>query len=277
MAGARGKEQAGFVHLGYHSMVASDTGKGPLRKYQEIMVGSTGLADLLKYELLTFFLGPMPGILGLFLRRYLYRGLFGALGPGSIIGSNVSLRQPGKIRIGARSMVAEHCLLSVSGSQSSGILIGENVFIGRGTSLTTRDALIRIDDFANIGAYCKISNNVYIGKYALIAAYCYIGGANHRADRVDIPIALQGVEERGGVIIEDDVWLGAGVKVNDGVRIGKGSIVGAGSVVTRNLPEYSVAYGVPARAVRSRLQRKAEPGGPDAMAELKEARREGMP
>ncbi|MBA2748254.1 MAG: acyltransferase, partial [Tatlockia sp.] len=57
---------------------------------------------------------------------------------------------------------------------------------------------------------------------------------------------------RQGVVIEDNCWLGYGVKVLDGVTIGEGSVIGAGAVVTKDIPPYSVAVGVPAKVVRSR-------------------------
>ena len=55
-----------------------------------------------------------------------------------------------------------------------------------------------------------------------------------------------------GVDIADDVWIGAGVKINKGVRIGAHSVIGAGSVVTRDIPGDSVAAGVPCRVLRGR-------------------------
>jgi acetyltransferase-like isoleucine patch superfamily enzyme len=62
----------------------------------------------------------------------------------------------------------------------------------------------------------------------------------------------QGIYSTGPVILGEDVWLGAGVIVLDGVRVGKGSIIGAGAVVTKEIPEYSIAVGVPARVVGTR-------------------------
>jgi acetyltransferase-like isoleucine patch superfamily enzyme len=52
--------------------------------------------------------------------------------------------------------------------------------------------------------------------------------------------------------LEDDVWLGLGVAVLEGVRIGRGAVIGAGAVVTRDIPAYAIAIGVPARVVRFR-------------------------
>ena len=62
----------------------------------------------------------------------------------------------------------------------------------------------------------------------------------------------QGVYSQGSIVIGDDVWLGAGAVVLDGVRIGKGCIVGAGAVVTKNLPDYAIAVGVPAKVTKMR-------------------------
>ena len=55
-----------------------------------------------------------------------------------------------------------------------------------------------------------------------------------------------------GIVIEADVWVGAGSVILDGVKIGKGAIIGAGSVVTKDVPEFHIAVGVPAIIVRDR-------------------------
>ena len=67
-----------------------------------------------------------------------------------------------------------------------------------------------------------------------------------------MPIKRQGNTEKG-IIIGNDVWIGAGVCIVDGVTIGDGSIIGAGSIVTKNIPEMSIYAGNPAKKIRSRL------------------------
>ncbi len=77
---------------------------------------------------------------------------------------------------------------------------------------------------------------------------------SHNFSDPNIPINQQGLTCKG-ILIEDDCWLGTGVRVLDGVTIGRGSIVGAGAVVTKSLPPYSIAVGVPARVIDRRDMR----------------------
>lgn len=246
------QESAGKERLDYFSGfqgVLKDTKKSPLTKYQDIIIGDKRILNLIEYEVLTFLFGQIPGIIGLFLRQRFYRPLFKKMGKGVIIGRNVSLRHAGKISLGNRTVIDEYCVLSAQGGENSRITIGNDVLIGRDTVVNTRDGSIEIVDYADIGASCRIASTgkTVIGKHVLIAAYCYIGGANHRIDRTDIPIIRQGLVSKGGVSIGDDVWIGADVKINDGVKIGTGAVIGVGSVVTKDIPEYSIAYGVPAK------------------------------
>jgi maltose O-acetyltransferase len=76
---------------------------------------------------------------------------------------------------------------------------------------------------------------------------------SHKYDRTDIPMCEQGFSEYKEVVIGDDVWIGRRAIIMPGVHIGKGCIIGAGAVVTKDIPDYSVAAGVPARVVKSRI------------------------
>ena len=228
--------------------------KSPLQKYQDIVMGTSSLWKLLKFEFVTFFFGPMPGVVGYFFRQIFYPLLFKAVGKGTAWGRNITLRHAHKISVGKRCVVDEYCMLSAQGDDSSGIALGNEVLLGRGTVVSTRNGTIEIGDFSNIGANCRLgtTSKIKFGKHVLLAANCYIGGAQHKFDRLDIPIMRQGYESKGGVLIEDDVWLGAGVTVLDGVTIGTGCVIGAGSIVTKDVPPYSIALGAPARVKASR-------------------------
>ena len=112
------------------------------------------------------------------------------------------------------------------------------VSIGPGSSLNQG---VIIDGFGNVD----------IGKNVRIAAYCSFNTTDHAFDDVSIPIASQGFVA-SPIIVEDDVWLGTGVHINKGVRVGTGSIIGSGSVVTKDIPPYSIAVGVPCRKIADR-------------------------
>lgn len=76
--------------------------------------------------------------------------------------------------------------------------------------------------------------------------------SKHNTDRIDIPMRLQGFSQNQQVTIGNDVWIGDGVIILPGVTVGEGSIIGAGAVVTKNVPEYAVVAGVPAKVIKYR-------------------------
>jgi len=77
--------------------------------------------------------------------------------------------------------------------------------------------------------------------------------SNHRTDRLDIPMGGQGMTESRTVVIGNDVWIGARVIILPGVHIGNGAVIGAGAVVTKDVPDYEIWGGNPARFLKSRL------------------------
>lgn len=109
----------------------------------------------------------------------------------------------------------------------------------------------------------KIGNNVTLNEWVYISGYgnVTIGDAVRIGSRTTIissdhefgdrnkKIYQQGIKSRGGVTIEDDVFIGTGVIILDGVTIGTHSVIGAGSVVTKNILPYSVVAGNPAKVI----------------------------
>ena len=233
----------------------TDTNKSALEKYQEVVIGSPNLLGLLKYEFLTSVIGSLPGAVGLVLRQKLYRSLFGRIGQNVVFGKSITIRHPEKIYIGNNVVIDDYAVLDAKGTDNKGIVIGDNVMIGRYTVISCKNGDITIGDNTNIAMSCFIQSakKVDIGKNILFAAYCYvIGGGDHLTDRTDIPIIAQGQIVRG-ITIEDNCWLGAGVKVQDGTVIGRDSIIGSGAVVTKDISKFSVAVGVPAKVLKKRI------------------------
>lgn len=110
---------------------------------------------------------------------------------------------------------------------------------------------VRIGENSAINSGCVIytGNGVRIGRGCLIAANCTFAATNHEIAR-DKPIIEQRfMPSRGGIVVEDDVWIGANVVLLDGALIRQGCVIGAGSVVRGELPPYSISVGAPARVI----------------------------
>lgn len=103
----------------------------------------------------------------------------------------------------------------------------------------------------NQGCNINAAGGIKIGNYVRIAAYTVINSVDHEYRDKNEKIYKQGYI-KGRIVIEDDVWIGAGVIITRGVRIGQGSIIGAGSLVNKDIPPYSIAVGVPAEVKKKR-------------------------
>jgi len=115
------------------------------------------------------------------------------------------------------------------------------------------DVLIGERTYVNSGTVIYSGNGVTIGKNVLIASNCTFAPTNHAFDDRSRPIAAQGFQpSRGGIVIEDDVWIGANSVVLDGAIIRTGTVVAAGSVVRGELLAYGVYGGNPIRRLKDR-------------------------
>lgn len=126
---------------------------------------------------------------------------------------------------------------------------GKNVNIERSASF---GPLVELGDDSGIGIRCELYGPVRIGKQVMMGPEVVIYTSGHRHDRTDLPMMEQGSEEARPVHIGNDVWIGRRVMIMPGVTVGDGVIIGAGAVVTKDIPDYSIAAGVPARVVKSR-------------------------
>jgi acetyltransferase-like isoleucine patch superfamily enzyme len=100
-----------------------------------------------------------------------------------------------------------------------------------------------------IGIGNVIIGPVTIGNDVMLAQNIVVSGLNHGYEDVSIPPKDQKVSTKP-ITISDNVWVGANCVITAGVTIGKHSVIGAGSVVTKDIPEYSVAVGNPARVIK---------------------------
>lgn len=136
-------------------------------------------------------------------------------------------------------------------SRGTRIVIGDNVVIDAFVKIKpaggSGDVNIGAGCFINAGCVLYSGNGITLGKQVLIAANCTLAPTNHEYRDPDRPIREQGfLPSRGGIIVEDDVWIGANCVLLDGARIGRGAVIGAGSVVRGELPAFSISTGSPA-------------------------------
>ncbi|MGL5876403.1 MAG: acyltransferase [Xenococcaceae cyanobacterium] len=211
------------------------------------------------------------------LKMPLYRTIFARLGTSVQIHRGVQLLRPHGIEIGNKTTLESGVILKNVGKTSkiwigdsvtlesgvrlkssahnSRIRIGDGTLIERGVDIKVHSmGTIEIGANTHIGPYtCLSGRAISIGKNCLIASHGGIYAGNHNFSDCTRPIRGQGIiYKEKGIAIEDDCWLGSGVRVIDGVTLGRGSVIGAGAVVTKDIPPYSVAVGVPAKVISQR-------------------------
>ena len=230
-----------------------------------------------KTLLLTTLLGWMPLFPGQILRNLFYRTIFKQIGYPIQIRPNVRFTNAhwisiddqvtidrsvnidnfpeNDIYLGKKVKLHEGVRISCRG-QNGKVSLGNKVCIDRGVDLRIHHGgQTIIGNNTYIGPYTCISGygNIEIGNDCLIASHSAIYAHNHTFSNPDKKINEQGFTVQG-IKIGDDCWLGNGVKVVDGVSIGKGCVIGAGAVVTKDIPPYSIAVGVPAKVISKRSQ-----------------------
>jgi len=199
--------------------------------------------------------------LGLALLRGCWRRLWLGQARGLLfIGKHVTIRNPRMVRVG-RSFVAED-YTEIQGLSQNGVRIGDNVTMARFAQIRPSGYYggeigvgFEIGDNSNIGAYCYVgaAGGIRIGNNVMMGPRVSLLAEQHVIERVDIPMREQGTT-RKGIVIEDDVWLGANCCVLDGVTVGRGAVVAAGAVVTKDVPPFAIVGGVPARIIRMRTE-----------------------
>ena len=179
-------------------------------------------------------------VIGYFSRLYNQRVLTSVRDRGEniSIGRWVRIENPQCVRIDDGAVLNDGCWLSVltenrernkpSVTLSPELTIGARTYVGR---------------FGTIACIAKVS----IGQDVLISDRVFIGDSAHGYERTDLPIHEQYMVSRGAVEIGDGTWIGIGVSVLGNVKIGRNCVIGAGSVVTKDIPDYCVAAGVPAK------------------------------
>ncbi len=215
---------------------------------------ASSLGRYILEQALYFLVGWVPTLVGIGLRGILYR-LILSMDGAAAIENNVRLRYADHIRLGRGVYLDQGTYLH---AMPAGIEIGEGTIVMHG-------AVLHVYNFRNLPkAGIKVGRNSLIGEYTVIrgqggvtigdrvytSPFTQIIAVNHVFDDPHRPFVDQGITAEG-IVIEDDVWLGAGAIITDGVCVGKGAVVAAGAVVTRDVPPHTVVAGVPARPIKT--------------------------
>ena len=159
------------------------------------------------------------------------------------------------LHIGSDTTIEDLVLIKTAAAKrpEEFVRIGDGCRVRRGAQIYSLGGSVTIGAQCSVNPYCVLygTGGLTIGRFVRIAAHTVIVAAMHRFDRRDIPIAEQGSTARG-IVIEDDVWIGAAAQILDGVRIGTGAVVAAGAVVTKDVAPFTIVGGVPARVLGAR-------------------------
>jgi acetyltransferase-like isoleucine patch superfamily enzyme len=168
------------------------------------------------------------------------------------------LRHP-RVRFGPRCDVRRGVQLLVA--RHADVVFGAGCVLDRGLVVESRGHL-EVGDRTVFGHHCTLAveDSVTIGRDCLIAEMVSIRDHDHAFSSTETAIIDQG-RESAPVRIGDNVWIGGKVTITKGVTIGANSVVGAHAVVTGDLPENSVAVGIPAKVIRTRDGTPAAPLG----------------
>lgn len=165
--------------------------------------------------------------------RIVYAYSFGSFGKKVILRKPLEINNPQNIAVGDRSFIGEYAWLMVTKTYPKGyyaLNIGHDCQIGH---------------FAHIVA----QKSVVIGNSVLIADRVFISDCTHKYEDIEAPVLSQKVDVLNSVTIGEGSWIGENVCIC-GASVGKHCVIGANSVVTRDIPDYCVAVGSPAKIVK---------------------------
>ena len=149
-------------------------------------------------------------------------------------GKNVRIVNPQSIDMGGQVFIdddVELCVNQTMPGVTPKLLIGNRVHFGKMNRIGCDNRIIIEDD-------------------VLFAPHVHISDRNHGFENIHIPISRQKVTSKGPVVIGAETWLGFGCQVMSGVKIGRHCVIAAGTIVVKDVPDYSVVGGNPAKILK---------------------------
>jgi acetyltransferase-like isoleucine patch superfamily enzyme len=219
-------------------------------------------------QLVQWLTGWVPSVLGIGLRAVVYRLILSMQGYAAIE-CGVRLRFANRIRLGQGGYLDQGVYIHAC---PEGVTVGPRTYVMHGSilhvynfrNLPHAGIFIGADSLIGEMNVIRGQGGVHIGDRVYTSPLVQIVAVNHVFDDPERPFIEQGITA-DGIVIEDDVWIGAGAVITDGVRVGKGAVVAAGAVVTKDVPPHTVVGGVPARVLKEVT--------PDGAAAVRSSRR----
>ena len=165
------------------------------------------------------------------------KGGFKYFGTSTSLAPGVKIMSPQNISIGNNSSIMSHCIIETCAVNDNKphLRIGDNVSLGEYSHITCADKI-------------TIGNGVLTGRFVLITDNSH---GNNTKEETNTPPLARMIHSNGPVHIGDNVWIGDKVTILPNVTIGKGCIIAANAVVTKDIPEYSVVAGIPAKIIKT--------------------------
>lgn len=169
--------------------------------------------------------------------RFLYWShRFGSVKGKITLGRNITFQSPECLHFGKDIYIGKYSYF-LPCTEYAGKKYTPKITIGDGCHIGIRNSFACID-------------GITIGKNVLFAGYVHLTDHSHGFEDITQPVTPQPLTSKGPIVIEDDCWLGFEAEILSGVHIGKHCVVAARSVVTKDVPDYSVVAGNPARIVK---------------------------
>lgn len=173
------------------------------------------------------------------------------------IGKRVHIKSSRHISCGCNLILDDN--VYINALSRGGIVLGNNVSIGKNSIIECTGVIRELGEKLLVGDHVGFSPNcfvqvrgcVQIGSNTIFGPYVSIHAENHNFAECSMPIRRQGAT-RKGIKIGDDCWIGAKAVILDGTTIGTGAVIAAGAVVTKDIPDFAVAAGVPAHVIKYR-------------------------
>lgn len=153
-----------------------------------------------------------------------------------------------QVQTGKNVYIGKHC--GLKGKQN---IILEEATTVRPYAQIWSGGTVRIGQGSEIGERCRISiaNSLYIGEKVLLSPNVYITDCDHEYRNIDIPVIDQGIiQKEQKVFIGEGSYIGINAVIVGNVKIGRHCVIGANSVITKDVPDYCVAVGSPAKVIK---------------------------